>query len=145
MTTESMCIVVADGASARFFLRARSEMPLEELETLRVTAEEARRLHKHPTAVHDGANHRHHGRREQHDGHDDEERHFLAHIAGRIDLLAQESATVRFAICAPPRALGALRDHLSAAARKRVVAEIAKDIVGEQLREIDARLRDHKV
>ncbi|MDP3493261.1 MAG: host attachment protein [Hyphomonadaceae bacterium] len=145
MTPETVWIVVADGALARFFVRTRSELPLEELEALRITAEEARRLHKHPTAVHDGANHRHHGRREAHDGHDNEERRFLAHIAGRIDLLAQESSTVRFAICAPPRALGVLRDHLSAATRKRVGVEIAKDIVRDQLRDIDTRLRDHHV
>ena len=145
MTPETTWIVVADGAMARFFYRARPEIRLEELADLKLTAEQARHMHGHATVVRDGANHGSHVRREQHDGHDAEEQHFLAHIAGRINLAATENAYGRLAICAPPRALGVLRNHLTDAARSRVVIEIAKDIVRDKLRDIDDRMRENNI
>jgi protein required for attachment to host cells len=145
MTPETTWIVIADGAMARFFFRTRPGIPLQELTDLQITAEQARHIHGHAAAVHDGVNHGSAGRGEQHDGHDADEQHFLSHIAGRINLATRENAYSRLVICAPPRALGVLRGHMTEAARGRVVLEIAKDIVRDKLRDIDDRLRGHRI
>lgn len=144
MTPDTTWLLVADGSTARFFCRQRPEIPLEELTSLAITAAEAHKLGA-ATAVHDGVNHGNHRHVERHDGHDADEQHFLAHIAGRLNLATTENAFGRLAICAPPRALGVLRSHMTDAARQRVVAEIPKDVVREKLREIDKRLREHQL
>jgi protein required for attachment to host cells len=51
----------------------------------------------------------------------------------------------RLVICAPPRALGVLRNHMTEIARQRVVVELDKDIVRDKIRDIDERLKAHKV
>lgn len=145
MTTETIWIVIADGAMARFFCRARPGLRLEELTDLAVTAAEARKLHRQATAVHDGTNHGDHRYHERHDGHDDDEQHFLAHIAGRINLAMTANAFGRLVICAPPRALGVLRNHISEVARQRIVMELDKDIVRDKMHDIDERLKARKV
>lgn len=141
MTTETTWIVIADGARARFFHRVRPGLRLEELTDLAFTAAGARKLYRHATAVHDGANHGDHRHHERHDGHDDDEQHFLAHIAGRINLAMTANAYGRLVICAPPRALGVLRNHVTEVARERIIMELDKDIVRDNVRDIDERLR----
>jgi protein required for attachment to host cells len=145
MPSETTWIVAADGASARFFVRPVAGAPLSELKELALTAEAERRHHGQATAVHDAANHGHLAPPHHHDRQDDDERHFLAHIAGRINLAVDEHSVGRLVICAPPRALGVLRDRMSAAARRLVTIEVAKDLVRENVRDIDARMKEHKV
>lgn len=145
MTSETTWVVVADGVAARFFVRAREGVPLAELDDLAITASAERRMHGRETAVHEGVNHG----RQAHPAHENAqnsgERRFLRHIAGRLNLAVEEHAVARLVICAPPRALGIIRDHLTAPAQARVVAEIAKDLVRESAREIDERLKPSKL
>src|SRR5689334_20305520 len=136
MKSDTTWVVVADGDTARFLLRVRPEVQLSELTELALTADQERRLHHRPTAVHDGANqgpfvlpaHRNQQRVA--------EEHFLGHVAGRINLAVEEHAVGRLVLCAPPRALGMLRNHLSDAARQLIVEELAKDLVRETTRAI---------
>ncbi len=141
MASQTTWVVLADGASARFLTRAKPELPLVELADLALTAAAEQRLHGQVTAVHDGVNHGHQVRLAHENLQNEGERHFLSHVAGRINLAVEEHAVGQIIIWAPPRALGVLRDHLAAGARRLVKAEIAKDILRETPREIDERLR----
>jgi len=143
--SETTWIVVADGDSARFLLRVRPGAKLTELTELALTAAGERRLHTHGTAVHDAVNHGHLVLPAHRNRQDTGEQHFLAHIAGRINLAVEECAVGKLAVCAPPRALGLLREHLSEAARRLVVREIPKDLMRESLHDIDDRLAGLKV
>jgi protein required for attachment to host cells len=144
MTSETTWVVVADGNAARFFTRVRDGVPLVEIDELALTAAAERQQHGRETAVHDGVNHGHQVHPAHQNVQNTDELHFLRHIAGRINLAVEEHAVGRLVLCAPPRALGALRDHLSDAARALVVIEIAKDLVRESAREIDERLKPVK-
>ncbi|MDP3739220.1 MAG: host attachment protein [Hyphomonadaceae bacterium] len=145
MTSETTWVVVADGNAARFFVRAREGVPLTELTDLALTADAERRARGGDTAVHEGVNHGHQAHPAHENRQDSGERVFLRHIAGRLNLAVEEHAVGRLIICAPPRALGVIRDHVTAATRALVVAEIAKDLVREGVREIDERLKPSKV
>jgi protein required for attachment to host cells len=145
MSSETIWVLVADGNSARFFMRPNAGIPLREMSQLAVTAKAAHRHHAHPTAVHEPANHGHQARPAHDTLQNDAEREFLRHIAGRLNLAVEESAVGQLILIAPPKALGVLRDHLTPRAAGRIVREIAKDIVHETVPEIDARLSaEHK-
>jgi protein required for attachment to host cells len=145
VTSETTWIVVADGDSARFLIRVRPGVQLTELTELALTTAGERQLHAHATAVHDAVNHGHLVLPAHRNRQDTGEQHFLAHIAGRINLAVEEHAVGRLVICAPPRALGILRDHLSEAASRLVAQEVPKDLVRESLHDIDDRLAGLKV
>jgi protein required for attachment to host cells len=145
MTSETTWVVAADGNAARFFVRPREGVPLTELTELALTADAERRAHGRDTAVHDGANHGHQAHHDHENLQDSGERHFLRHIAGRLNLAVEEHAVARLVICAPPRALGILRDHLTAGTRAHIVEEIAKDLVRESVRDLDERLKPSRV
>ena len=144
MTSETTWVVVADGNVARFFTRVREGVPLVEIDKLALTAASERQKHGRETLVHDGVNHGRQVRPAHENVQNTDELHFLRHIAGRINLAVEEHAVGRLVLCAPPRALGALRDHLTAPARALIVVEIAKDLVREGLRDIDERLKPSK-
>src|SRR5690349_16233005 len=145
MSSETTWVVVADGLAARFFVRPRSGVPLSELSDLALTAAKERRLRHRQTAVHEGISRAHHVLPAHLNSQDEQELRFLGHVAGRINLAAEEHAVGRLAICAPPRALGILRDHLSDAARQLIVEEMPKDLVRETTANIDTRLTALKV
>jgi protein required for attachment to host cells len=144
MTSDTTWVVAADGNVARFFTRVRDGVPLIEIDKLTLTAASERQRHGRETPVHDGVNHGRQVRPAHENVQNTDELQFLRHIAGRINLAVEEHAVGRLVLCAPPRALGVLRDHLSAAARAFVVTEIAKDLVRESVRDIDERLKPVK-
>lgn len=145
MKSETTWIVVADGDQARFFLRIRPGVRLTELTDLALTAAKERRLRRHQTAVKDGVDRGHHVLPAHLNRQDEEELHFLAHVAGRINLAVEEHAVGGLVLCAPPSALGSLRNHLTDPALQLIVEELPKDIVREQIAEIEARLVSLKV
>lgn len=53
---------------------------------------------------------------------------FLAKLAGHLGGCAEAGRFARLIVVAEPRALGALRRHLPASARKKIHAELAKDL-----------------
>ncbi len=140
MTAESIWVLVADGNAARFFMRPRAGFPLNELTELALTAEAERRHHGRPSAIKEPANHGHQVRPAHDTAQNESEREFLRHIAGRLNLAVQDNAIGELVLVAPPRALGVLRDHLSAHAQAHVSRQIAKDVVRETRAEIEARL-----
>jgi protein required for attachment to host cells len=144
MPSETIWIVVADGSLARFLTRVREGVPLIEIGELTLTATSERRRRGRATSVHDGANHGRQVRPAHKNVQNTDELHFLRNVAGRVNLAVEEHAVGRLVLCAPPRALGILRDHLTAQARALVVTEIAKDLVREGVRDIDERLKPVK-
>lgn len=64
---------------------------------------------------------------------------FLKRLAGRLAELVQEGAG-RILIVAPPKALGTLRDALSAQVKAAVDGELAKDLVKLPVEEIERHI-----
>ena len=77
---------------------------------------------------------------EQTDWHDQAEQRFLADLATRLDAAVTAGETKSLILIAPPRALGVLRQCISAGVRHVVRAEIDKDYVKLPLHEIEKHL-----
>ena len=77
---------------------------------------------------------------EQTDWHDQSEQRFLADLADRLDAAVAMGEAKSIIVVAPPRALGMLRQSLSAGVRSIVRAEIDKDYVKMPVYEIEKHL-----
>jgi len=77
---------------------------------------------------------------EQTDWHDESERSFLKALAERLDLAITSGETSAVTMVASPRALGMIRSDYSAAVRKALHGEIAKDLVKLPVYEIEKQL-----
>jgi protein required for attachment to host cells len=77
---------------------------------------------------------------EQTDWHDESERSFLKALAERLDLAVTSGETSAVTMVASPRALGMIRSDYSAAVRKALHGEIAKDLVKLPVYEIEKQL-----
>jgi protein required for attachment to host cells len=139
MSLEPTWIVVADGGAVRFFHRPKAGAPLAEMEALGDLAKPA--VDKHQ------GSHRHRGtaggRRAP--AHEIEEADFLKQVAAQIDKAVVDHSVGQLALCASPRALGVLRNAMSTQARRKLVCEIAKDLVREPVASIDERMIEHRV
>lgn len=133
MALEPVWIVVVDGGSARFFHRERSGSPLLELEDLPSPAP-GHQPPRNRNSLGGGAF-----------AHEQEEQDFLRGVAARIDAFMETKEEGKLAVLAPPRALGVLRDALASHTRKRLVCEIAKDLVHEPVQKLDERLKEHMI
>jgi protein required for attachment to host cells len=77
---------------------------------------------------------------EQTDWHDESERSFLKTLAGRLDVAVTTGETSAVTMVASPRALGMIRADYSAAVRKALHGEVAKDLVKLPIHEIEKQL-----
>ena len=77
---------------------------------------------------------------EQTDWHDESERSFLKALAERLDLAITSGETSAVTMVASPRALGMIRSDYSAAVRKALHGEIAKDLIKMPVYEIEKQL-----
>jgi len=77
---------------------------------------------------------------EQTDWHDEAERSFLKTLAARLDLAITSGETSAVTMVASPRALGMIRSDYSAALRKALHGEIAKDLIKMPVHEIEKLL-----
>lgn len=77
---------------------------------------------------------------EQTDWHDESERLFLKTLADRLNVAVTTGETSGVTMVAPPRALGMIRSDYSAALRKAVHGEVAKDLVKLPVHEIEKQL-----
>lgn len=145
------CVVVAEGARARFFTLERSEIP--DLEGGPDLIEHASLLNPEHRVNHDaiyadssgrnrtpgGQSHVYDEHRDQHDA--DVEKRFAREIAERIDNHARESGARRVLLCAEKRMLGFLRgvigDQTPSGAEIR---EIPKDLANHKSKEIHEHL-----
>lgn len=77
---------------------------------------------------------------EQTDWHDEAERSFLKTLAERLDVAVTTGETAGLTMVASPRALGMIRPEYSAAVRKALHEELAKDLVRMPVHEIEKQL-----
>lgn len=77
---------------------------------------------------------------EQTDWHDESERAFLKTLAERLDVAVTTGETSAVTMVASPRALGMIRSDYSAAFRKALHGEIAKDLIKMPVYEIEKQL-----
>ena len=77
---------------------------------------------------------------EQTDWHDESERSFLKTLAERLNVAVTSGETSAVTVVASPRALGMIRADYSAAVRKALHGEIAKDLVKMPVYEIEKQL-----
>lgn len=137
-------VIVADGGGARFFVRSRQGLPLQEIVELAESADALERRGGEALA-HDRVGHGRHAVTARFSPHERAENVFLRHVAGQIDRAVIENAVEKLVLCAPPHALGLIRDYLSENARSRVTEEIPKDLLREKIADIDERLKAHRI
>jgi protein required for attachment to host cells len=76
------------------------------------------------------------------DPHEHEESVFLKSVADWLDEQVNAGAFERLVVVAPPRALGDLRQAFSDRVRARIHAEVAKDLLGSPIPQIERSLSD---
>jgi protein required for attachment to host cells len=69
-----------------------------------------------------------------------EEDRFVARVAAALEHLVRERAVPALVIVAPPRALADLRRAFHKDVKKRIVAEIGKDLTNHPVAEIETHL-----
>jgi len=77
---------------------------------------------------------------EERDLHTEAEVAFLVNIAKELDRVVKDQASKSVTVVAPPKALGVLREHFSAALKSVIVAEIGKDLAHLSTGEIESHL-----
>jgi len=77
---------------------------------------------------------------EQTDWHDRSEKAFLEELAKKLDRELSAGLFKSVVVCAPPRALGVLRQAYTPALKQAVRAEVDKDFVKVPVHEIEKRL-----
>ena len=76
------------------------------------------------------------------DPHRYEERAFIRDVAGIIEQALQRGEFQHLIVVAPPKAMGDLRAEFSAELRKRVTAEVAKDLTKVPIHDLAKHLQD---
>lgn len=136
-------VFVGDGRKA-LFLRNDGDEKFPNLKTEQVFAEENPPTHEQGTdrpgrAVSRGDGHRN-SSVAQTDWHQLEEHRFTARVAAALETLVRSRKVPALVIAAPPRTLADLRRDLHPDVRKRVVAEIDKDLTKHPVAEIETHL-----
>ena len=74
------------------------------------------------------------------DWHDLEEHRFVHRVAGAMEKLVRERKTKALVVVAPPRALADLRQAFHADVKRRIIAEVDKDLTHHPVGEIEKHL-----
>jgi protein required for attachment to host cells len=137
-------VVVADGKKMLFFRNeGDSQFPRLEVERKRETADAYDRDQKTDLAgrapsASGGAGYSSY---EEVDFHQLEEDRFAAETAEMLRLRALRNEFESLIIVAPPRTLGELRKHYHKEVEKRLIGELAKDLTGHPVPEIEKILQ----
>lgn len=136
--------LVADGRRARVLLERRRGADLEELDQWRLTIgpEDLSDLQDRAPRSFDRVGSGRHAMDGGTDPHEQEEEKFLKRLADRINEAEQNSQFRHLVVAAPPRALGLLRNFVTPGVSARIRAETPKDLLGEDARDLRARLTE---
>ena len=136
-------VFVGDGRKA-LFLRNEGDEKFPNLKTEQVFAEDNPPTHEQgsdrPGRAFARANTHRRSAVGETDWHHLEEDRFVGRVAAALEHLVRERRVPALVIVAPPRALADLRRDLHADVKKRVVAEINKDLTGHPVSEIETHL-----
>ena len=119
-------VVVADGHRARIF-KTDAEM-LELVLVKEMKNKQHAAAHRSGDGNHDSA-------------HDDEENRFAREVAHDLDQAQNGHLFRTVVLVAPPRFLGFLRGHLSAATTRRIGGTVAKDLAAEEVHALATHVR----
>jgi protein required for attachment to host cells len=145
MLTGSTLVVVADGAIARFFRRARPGLRLAELPDRHMLIDAGEPERDRPARTHDRKGAGRHAVENRLSAHEIAEERFLVRVADKAIELVRSENPSQLVLCAPPKALGILRGALSSDAQDRLTLSWGKDITKETSAEIDERLKELRV
>ena len=137
-------VVVADGKKMLFFRNeGDSEYPKLEVERKRETTDAADRDQKTdaPGRAFDASGGAGRSAYEEVDFHQLEEDRFAAETAELLKQRALRNDFESLIIVAPPRTLGELRKHYHKEVEKRLAGEVAKDLTGHPVSEIEKILQ----
>jgi protein required for attachment to host cells len=137
-------VVVADGKKMLFFRNeGDSEYPKLEVERKRETSDAADRDQKTDTAgrAPSGSGGAGSSSYQEADFHQLEENRFAAETAELLRKRALNNDFESLIIVAPPKTLGELRKHYHKEVEKRLAGEIAKDLTGHPVSEIEKILQ----
>ena len=139
------CVVIADGARARFLEsqgrgRALTAASLPEL------SREARPTREigseRPGRVHDRQGPGRHALAPRVDWHEFEKTAFAGEVAALLNAAARGKAFDRLVLVAPPKTLGALRGALDKQTAALVTGELGKDLTNHPLSELPRHLTE---
>ena len=137
-------VFVGDGQKA-LFLRNRGDVECIDLITARVFAEPDPPTHEQGTDR-PGRSFRAYGHRrsavEQTDWHELEKERFAAAVAAALENLVRAERVKALVVVAPPRTLAELRRAFHDDVKKRIVAEIDKDLTGHPVSDIEKHLTE---
>jgi protein required for attachment to host cells len=133
-------IVVADGARARLFEQLRPGAAIVERESFARRAEPAAQARDRLSRTHDSIGPGRHAIEPRQTPHEAAERAFLDEVSEEIARYALARAFKRLILCAPPKAMGELRQKLPRRLRTATGA-VLKDIVERPQAEIIALLQ----
>lgn len=140
MKAPNIRIVVADASRARFFERHGAKGKLIELMDLAMVAPDVEVPRDRPPRVHDRMGAGRHAIEPRVTPREAAQERFLTNVAEAINKAAAGEAFDRLMLCAPPRALGLLRDQLSIAAKAKVSAAFHKDFIHDPVDTLQAHL-----
>lgn len=135
-------VVIADGGAARFFECASQGANLVERLDLAQRADRPEPPRERLPRVHDRigpARHNIEPRRSPNVAH---EERFLRSVAGAVNAAAEQGVFRSLVLCAPPRPLGVLREHMSETALQRLAQVLVKDYIRASVEEVEGRLRE---
>ena len=136
-------IFVGDGRKA-LFLRNAGDEKFPNLKTERVFAEENPPTHEQGTdrpgrGAESSGTHRRTSV-QQTDWHQLEEHRFTGRVAAALEDMVRKQGVTALVVVAPPRTLADLRQAFHADVKKRIVAEIGKDLTKHPVGEIETHL-----
>jgi protein required for attachment to host cells len=136
-------IFVGDGRKA-LFLRNEGDEKFPNLKTERVFAEENPPTHEQGTdrpgrGAESSGTHRR-SSVQQTDWHHIEEHRFTGRVAAALEDMVRKQGVTALVVVAPPRTLADLRQAFHADVKKRIVAEIGKDLTKHPVGEIETHL-----
>ena len=137
-------IFVGDGRKA-LFLRNTGDEKFPSLKTERVFAEENPPTHEQGTdrpgsGFAGGAGTHRRSHMGETDWHHLEEHRFTERVAAALESMVRKQSVPALVIVAPPRTLADLRHAFHADVKKRIVAEIGKDLTKHPVGEIETHL-----
>jgi len=136
-------VFVSDGQRA-LFLRNAGDEKFPNLKTEQIFSEDNPPTHEQGTdrpgrSVESGGTHRR-SSIEPTDWHEIEKERFADRVAAVLEKLVRDQNTKQIVVVAPPRTLAELRHVFHADVKKRIIAEIAKDLTNHPVWEIEKHI-----